>query len=270
METLTEQKINYETYLQIDKLLSAQQLLSSHHDEMLFILIHQIYELWFKELLHELEEVIRCFQNGNIQRSIKVLKRIETIQSVLIKQIDVLETMTPTEFATFRDNLRPASGFQSVQFREVEFMSGLKNPKFLKFFEAFPALKERLEKRLASPTLYDYFLRLLKSQGFNIPETVLNRDVSTPYEANDDVLKVIQSIYQEFNRYGDLYLLCEALLNYDEQFNFWRYRHVKMVERTIGMKTGTGGSTGAQYLASTLTDQFFPELWKVRDLIGSY
>jgi tryptophan 2,3-dioxygenase len=268
MEPLSSDRLNYESYLKIPELLSLQQLLSTHHDEMLFIQIHQTYELWFKQIFHELGELIRCFQNKDVQRSIKVLGRIHTIQEVLIKQIDILETMTPTEFAEFRDKLRPASGFQSVQFREIEFMSGLKNPYFLKMFSDLPSPQQRLAKQMMAPTLYDHFLKMLSERGFSIPESILKRDVSQPYERNADVLSVIEQIYKTCSHY-DLYMLCEALLNYDENFRLWRFRHIVMVERTIGMKSGTGGSAGAKYLASTLESRFFPELWEVRTIIGT-
>jgi tryptophan 2,3-dioxygenase len=193
-----------------------------------------------------------------------------TIQKVLVNQIDVLETMTPNEFATFRDNLRPASGFQSVQFREVEFLSGMKNPYFLNMFANMPEAKARLEARMAAPTLYDHFLKMLAGKGLDIPEAVLQRNVQELYQQNPQVTEVIRVIYEDTRQYYDLYMLCEAMLSFDESFALWRYRHVKMVERTIGMKTGTGGSTGAKYLASTLDGKFFPEIWDVRSLLGSY
>ncbi len=270
MNPPTPQAIDYESYLKVPELLSLQQLLSQHHDETLFILIHQVHELWFKEILHELNEVVRCFNADDIQRSVKVLHRILTVQKVLVAQIDVLETMTPIEFAAFRDHLRPASGFQSVQFREIEFFSGLKNHYFLKAFANQPNALERLEAHLAAPTLYDHFIRLLARRGFEIPQDVLERDVKEPYQSHEKVLHAIETIYQNTQRYFDLYTLCEALLSFDENFSFWRFRHLKMVERTIGMKTGTGGSSGAKYLASTIEGRFFPELWEVRNLIGTY
>lgn len=270
METLSQDRLTYESYLRIPELLQQQQLLSSHHDEMLFILIHQTYELWFKEILHEAAELLRCFRVDDVQRAIKVLNRLLTIQKVMISQIDVLETMTPTEFAAFRDQLRPASGFQSVQFRELEFFCGLKNPRFLQYFAGIPGSKARLETRMAEPTLYDAFLHMLSRRGFTIPETVLNRDVTLVHQEDAGIVDAIAAIYNDASTHFELYMLCEAMLNFDENLNFWRYRHVKMVERTIGMKTGTGGSTGAVYLAETLKLQCFPELWSVRSHIGSY
>ncbi len=270
MQSLSHDQVNYMTYLKVSELLDLQGLLSTHHDEMLFIVIHQVFELWFKQIMHELEELIRCFEADNIQRGIKVINRITTIQKVLITQIDVLETMTPTEFSEFRDNLRPASGFQSVQFREIEFLCGLKNENILNMFSGMPLLKARLEKWVGVPTIYDHFIRVLARRGFTIPDGVLNRNVQEPYQTNEAVLAAIEVIYKQPEAHYDLYTLCEALLNFDENFNLWRYRHVKMVERTIGMKTGTGGSAGAKYLMGTITSRFFPELWDVRALIGTY
>ncbi len=269
-QSMQHNALNYMNYLRIDELLSLQTLLSKHHDETLFIIIHQVYELWFKQVLHEMGEVIRCFEAGDVPRSIKVVHRILAIQKVMVTQIDVLETMTPTEFAEFRDRLRPASGFQSLQFREVEFLCGLKNPNMLAPFSTMAESLEKLQARLNAPTLYDHFIRMLAQKGFPIDENVLNRDVTKLYEENDSVLQAIKTIYQETHQYFELYMLCEALLSLEENFSLWRFRHLKMVERTIGAKTGTGGSSGAKYLASTMSSQFFPELWSVRNLIGTY
>lgn len=269
-DSINLEKLDYGSYLKIPQLLQLQQRLSAHHDEMLFILIHQVYELWFLEILHELQEVIRCFGQDEATRAIKVLNRVAAIQRVMIAQVDVLETMTPSEFAEFRDGLRPASGFQSRQFREVEFLCGLKNPRFLENYNHVPDERAMLEKRLQDPTLYDYFIRLLEKRGFSISPDVLNRDFSVPYTSQPSVLESIAIIYRHPDEHYDLYMLCEALLTLDENFNLWRYRHVKMVERTIGTKTGTGGSPGARYLRSTLEAVFFPELWEVRSLIGTY
>lgn len=271
MESLTEDKLTYESYLKVPELLGLQTLLSPHHDEMLFILIHQVYELWFKELLHELDEVVRCFNTQNIQRAVKVLNRVTTIQDVLVTQISVLETMTPNEFAEFRDKLRPASGFQSVQFREVEFLSGLKNPRFMTFFEHLPEALARLQKRYEAPTLYQHFLRLLNEAGFaGIDASLWEDPLKSPPHEHEPVLSALESIYRNPQAHYELYMLCESLVTYDENLSLWRYRHVKMVERTIGTKTGTGGSSGAQYLKSTLDDKCFPDLWEVRNRIGSY
>ncbi len=269
-ETSPLAKLTYERYLQVPALLSLQHLLSPHHDEMLFILIHQIYELWFKCILHELQEVMACFERNDVQRSCKVLNRVLNIQKVLVTQIDVLETMTPVEFAEFRENLRPASGFQSIQFREVEFLSGLKNVALIALLELDEEARARLEKRRLQPTLYDCFLRLLHRRGFPISDTVLNRDVSTPYGSDPAVLSAIEAIYRDTEHQYDLYLLCEALLSYDENIALWRYRHIQMVERTIGKKPGTGGSPGVEYLSTTLNKRCFPELWEVRTLLGAY
>jgi tryptophan 2,3-dioxygenase len=267
---MDQEPLSYIRYLNVDALLSQQQCRSNHHDEMLFIIIHQVYELWFKEILHELDAILRCFHQDDAPQALKVLNRIVTIQKVLVTQIDVLETMTPTEFAAFRDQLRPASGFQSAQFREVEFLSGLKNPAFLTMFKDIPDAFARLEDRMNAPTLYDGFLGLLSRRGFAIAPHVLNRTVRDPYTPDNSVLDALETIYTQIRPHYDLYLLSEALLNYEENISLWRFRHVKMVERTIGSKTGTGGSSGAAYLYSTLEAKCFPELWQVRNRLGSY
>lgn len=270
MDTSGHNPVTYQSYLKIDELLNLQHLLSEHHDEMLFILIHQVYELWFKCLLHELQAFITCLEQDNLPRALKVLKRMITVQKVLVNQIDVLETMTPTEFAEFRDNLRPASGFQSLQFRELEFKLGAKQPRYLMMFASIPEAQSRLQACMDGPTAYDYLLKSMARQGYEVPESVLKRDTKVLYESHPEVLACFEKLYKDPQQDYQLYQLCEALLDIDEHFSLWRYRHVKMVERTIGSKAGTGGSSGAQYLRSTLDIRFFPELWEVRAKIGSY
>ena len=260
----------YTSYLKIDELLSLQNLKSDHHDEMLFILIHQVYELWFKSMLHEMNALTAAIDDDSVPLALKVLKRIITVQKVLLSQLDVLETMTPTEFAKFRDNLRPASGFQSFQFRLIEFLSGQKKGDMIAMFDHLPVYKEQLIAAYNAPTVFDHVVRLLYNRGFDIPLSAVERDVTQPYESNEAVLDVLGSIYAEPDRWYDLYLLCETLIDYDEHFSFWRFRHVKMVERTIGSKTGTGGSSGAEYLRTTVDGRFFPDLWNIRNRIGSY
>jgi tryptophan 2,3-dioxygenase len=235
-------KLSYGTYLNIAKLLDLQKGLSREHDELLFIVAHQVYELWFKVVLFELEATRDRIDADDIFFARHYLQRVHVIERVLVEQIEVLETMSPQDFLAFRSQLAPASGFQSVQFREIEFLSGLKEPKYLARIEATPQEVERLRKRLDEPSLDDAFRGLVKRRG--APSLV--------------------EIFRDRERYGDLFDLCEALLDHDEAFAHWRARHVLMVERQIGSKTGTGGSSGAQYLRTTLDKRFFPELWDVR------
>jgi tryptophan 2,3-dioxygenase len=235
-------RLNYGSYLQVPELLSLQRAMTEAHDELLFIVVHQAYELWFKVLLHELESARDAMLAGDGFPARHYLERVKVIEHLLIEQIDVLETMSPQDFLAFRSELAPASGFQSVQFREIEFLSGLKNPAYLKRLEADNDERSRLERRLAEPTLWDGFTAMREKAGSpSLVEIIRNRQ-----------------------DHPDLFDLAEALLDHDEAFALWRSRHVMMVERQIGGKTGTGGSTGAQYLRSTLDKRFFLELWEVR------
>ena len=235
-------KLSYGTYLNIAKLLELQKGLSHAHDELLFIVAHQVYELWFKVVLFELEAARDRIDADDVFFARHYLHRVHVIERVLVEQIEVLETMSPQGFLAFRSQLAPASGFQSVQFREIEFLSGLKEPKYLARIEATPEETSRLRRRLDEPSLDDAFKRLVERRGS--PSLV--------------------DIFRDRQRYGDLFDLCEALLDHDEAFAHWRARHVLMVERQIGGKTGTGGSSGAEYLRTTLGKRFFPELWDVR------
>ena len=235
-------KLSYGTYLEVANLLELQKGLSPEHDELLFIVAHQVYELWFKVVLFELEAARDRIDANDIFFARHYLHRVHVIERVLVEQIEVLETMSPQDFLAFRSQLAPASGFQSVQFREIEFLSGLKEPKYLARIEATPDEMARLRRRLDEPSLDDAFRSLVERRGS--PSLV--------------------DIFRDRQRYGDLFDLCEALLDHDEAFAHWRARHVLMVERQIGGKTGTGGSSGAQYLRSTLDKRFFPELWDVR------
>jgi len=238
-------KLSYGTYLNVAKLLALQKALSREHDELLFIVAHQVYELWFKVVLFELEAARDRIDTGDIFFARHYLERVRVIERVLVEQLEVLETMSPQDFLAFRSQLAPASGFQSVQFREIEFLSGLKEPKYLARVEATPQEMARLRRRLDEPSLDDAFRRLVERRG------------SPP----------LVDIFRDRERYGDLFDLCEALLDHDEAFAHWRARHVLMVERQIGSKTGTGGSSGAEYLRTTLGKRFFPELWEVRSLL---
>lgn len=234
-------RLSYGSYLRIPELLELQQGLTTAHDELLFIVVHQAYELWFKVLVHELEAVRDAIQRDDLRTARHYLGRVKVIEALMVEQVGVLETMAPQDFLTFRSELAPASGFQSVQFREVEYLSGLKDRGYLKALADEPGARTRLERRLAEPSLADAFAELLARR--NLTVTDLYRDGA----GDTDVLD-----------------LAEALLDHDEGFRIWRIRHVEMVERQIGDKPGTGGSTGVKYLQSTLGKRFFPELWQVR------
>jgi tryptophan 2,3-dioxygenase len=250
--------LSYGSYLKIDELLALQQPLSrpAHHDEMLFIVIHQVYELWFKQVLHEIDAAMDALDRDDLLRVGKLFRRIHAIQRLLEEQVDILETMTPQEFNQFRDNLNPASGFQSVQFRELEFACGLRRTEILQWVELDEAHRARLERRLREPSLYDHAKALLARRGFATG-------------SSDELIESYRQIYSDEGRYYDLHLLLEELIEFDERFLLWRGRHVRMVERMIGNKRGTGGSSGAEYLSRTLDQRFFPELWAVRTQLGT-
>jgi tryptophan 2,3-dioxygenase len=235
-------KLSYGSYLKVPELLGLQERLSDEHDELLFIVAHQVYELWFKVVLFELEAARDRIAAADIFFARHYLSRVHVIETILVEQVRVLETMSPQDFLAFRSHLAPASGFQSVQFREIEFLSGLKEPKYLARLDATPDEVARLRRRLDEPSVADAFRELVKRRG------------------SPSLLE----IFRDRERYGDLFDLCEALLDHDSAFAHWRARHVLMVERQIGAKTGTGGSTGAEYLRTTLDKRFYPELWAVR------
>lgn len=251
------QRLSYTSYLQVDELLALQRPLSTpeHHDEMLFIIIHQVYELWFKQLLHELQAAMQALRTGELLRVTKYFRRIHTIQRILGEQIDVLETMTPQEFNAFRDNLNPASGFQSIQFRELEFLCGLQRTEALKYVELSDSARARLDRRAAEPSLYARFKEALAARGFAT-------------DTSEALLESLRRIYSNEAEHYDLYMLCEDMIEFDERLLLWRARHVHMVERMIGNRIGTGGSSGAGYLRTTLEYRLFPELWQVRTLLG--
>jgi tryptophan 2,3-dioxygenase len=235
-------ELSYGSYLKISELLDLQHGLSEEHDELLFIVAHQVYELWFKVVLDELEATRTRIDSDDIFFARHHLHRVHVVERLLIEQIEVLETMSPQDFLAFRSKLAPASGFQSVQFREIEFLSGLKDAKYIERIEGSADEMSRLKRRLDEPSLADAFHALVNRRGS--PSLV--------------------EIFRDRERYGDLFDLCEALLDHDEAFAHWRARHVLMVERQIGSKPGTGGSSGAQYLRSTLGKRFYPDLWEVR------
>ena len=255
--------ITYGTYLKVDELLSLQQPRSAgpEHDEMLFIVIHQVYELWFKEVLHELDRVVALLTADESHRAQHTLKRILTILKVLVGQLDILETMTPLEFLSFRSRLEAASGFQSDQFRQIEFMFGLKGPQAVARFPQGSRARTALERRFAAPTLWDAFLQYLAREGYPVPAVHLRRDTTAAIEPHAEIQEILTTIYRRDSKNAEL---CERLVDLDEGFQEWRYRHVKMVERTIGGKRGTGGSPGAEYLRSTVGRNVFPDLWEIR------
>lgn len=255
--------VTYSSYLKVDELLQCQQPLSEgpEHDEMLFIVIHQSYELWFKQLLHELDFLVRLFNGGERNRAQHTLKRVDAIYRTLIQQVDILETLTPLEFNSFRDRLSTASGFQSFQFRELEFLFGAKDAKKLENYEPGSDHYLRLQKRLEAPTLWDAFLNFLVKEGHRVPAGELERDFSQVAPPSPAVQKILIHIYRNDPLVSEI---CEALVDIDTSLQQWRYRHVKMVERTIGSKMGTGGSSGVSYLQGTLFRPVFPDLWAIR------
>lgn len=253
----------YADYLRLDELLELQRPRSDgpEHDEMLFIVIHQVYELWFKELLHELDHLEGLLRADDTPRAQATLKRVLTILKVLVAQIDVLETMTPLEFLSFRDRLESGSGFQSFQFREIEFALGHKRRGVVDHYPEGTVGRGRLERRWAGPTVWDAFLRYLAARGYAVPADARDRDPTRPVEPSRELQEILIGIYREDTTVSSV---CERLVDLDEGLQEWRYRHVKMVERTIGWKRGTGGSEGAAYLASTLSRPLFPDLWAIR------
>ena len=255
--------VTYSAYLKIDELLALQQPRSEgpEHDELLFIIVHQVYELWFKELLHELDRVVRLLQDDESHRAQHTLKRILTILKVLVAQLDILETMTPLEFLSFRARLEAASGFQSDQFRQIEFVLGAKTTAAIGRFPTGSRAHQALTARFEAPTIWDAFLRYLSREGYVVPPAQLTRDVTMPIEPSPELQRVLVDLYRRDAKNAEL---CERLVDLDEGMQEWRYRHVKMVERTIGSKPGTGGSGGASYLRTTLSEPLFPDLWAIR------
>lgn len=255
MESLT-----YSQYLALDQILSAQRPRSDEPDELLFIIIHQVYELWFKELLHELDRLQAHLAGGNTAGALHALRRVLTILKVAVAQVDVLETMTPRQFTGFRSRLEAASGFQSAQFRQIEAALGRRDPAMSADYPPGPD-REAIEARRNRPALFDSFARYLAVEGFAVPSAVLDRDVSQPHRPSAEMQAVLAQVYAAD---GTEAQIAERLVDMDEGLQEWRYRHVKMVQRTIGDKAGTGGSSGAEYLRSTLFVPAFPDLWEVR------
>jgi tryptophan 2,3-dioxygenase len=253
--------LTYTSYLALDEVLGAQRPRSEEHDELLFIVIHQVYELWFKQLLHEGAQLQRLLEDGQTPHALHTLKRILTILKTIVAQIDVLETMTPRQFLSFRDRLEAASGFQSAQFRELEAMLGRREERVLDNYAPDSAERARIVAAASRPSLFDSFLRYLAGQGYDVPAAVLERDVTRPLEPSSDVQRALLDTYRDD---GEPAQVCERMIDLDEGVMEWRYRHVQMVRRTIGDRRGTGGSPGAKYLATTLLQPAFPDLWAVR------
>jgi tryptophan 2,3-dioxygenase len=269
-----EKAITYTTYLKVEELLQLQQPLSDgpEHDELLFITIHQVYELWFQQILHELAALQPALEQGDTHRALALLGRVRTIMKTCVAQIDVLETMTPLQFQSFRARLSSASGFQSAQFRELEAVLGRRNHagsdaaagtgmKMAEHLVPGSPARLRVEAAMARPSVWDSALAYCHTRGHTMPAEVLERDVSTPWEPREDVQRVLVALHHNDPESA---MVCEALVDLDEGLGEWRYRHVKMVERTIGRKPGTGGSSGVGYLASTLFNPVFPDLWAIR------
>jgi tryptophan 2,3-dioxygenase len=265
--------LSYESYLRVNALTDLQHLISDppHHDEMLFIIVHQTYELWFKELLHEIDTIAGMIRAGQVLAAARLLGRCVEIEKVLIAQVTVLETMTPMDFLAFRERLAPASGFQSRQFRELEYALGMQDRRYLADHHDDPDALARLERRLTEPPLPEVFFGLLRQRGFDTPPLPEGReDGPGVAAARDRRIAALKGLYEGFEAHYDLFLLAEALLELDLQFQVWRRRHVLMVERVIGGRRGTGGSSGASYLKTTLEKRAFPELWDVRTSMSAH
>jgi tryptophan 2,3-dioxygenase len=256
--------LSYGEYLQLAKLLDAQKPLSYEHDEMMFIIIHQTSELWMRLFLHELGGVRECVRRDSLGPSFKMLARISQVQAQLIAIWDVLSTMTPSDYSAFRNVLGRSSGFQSVQYRLLEFGLGNKNAQVIAVHQRDPQAYQALKQALEAPSLYDDVLALLSRRGYGIPESYLARDFSEPYRASKQVAGAWLGVYHNAQKDFDLYELAERLIDVDHQFQLWRAHHLKTVERIIGYKPGTGGTSGVAYLAKALELKFFPELWQIR------
>jgi tryptophan 2,3-dioxygenase len=266
---------SYGGYLRLDRLLDAQQPVSRgaddapRHDEMLFIIQHQVSELWMKLMIHELRAAIAHVRADALEPCFKILARVKLIQKQLFEQWAVLETLTPSEYEAFRPALGTASGFQSAQYRAIEFLLGNKQAAILDVFRHEPATFAELDALLHAPSLYDEFLRLLARRGLPVPRASLVRDVTKPYVRNADLVPVLARIYEDPEQWWDAYDMCEKLVDVEEAFQLWRFRHMKTVERIIGYKPGTGGSSGVAFLRRALEHSFFPELLDVRAVIGA-
>ncbi|MBY0123159.1 tryptophan 2,3-dioxygenase [Bacillus sp. S/N-304-OC-R1] len=264
IKTEFQNDMSYGDYLCLEKILSSQHRLSDHHDEMLFIIIHQTSELWMKLIIHELSAATECIQNNRLDSSFKMLSRVSRIQHQLIQSWQVLSTLTPADYLQFRSKLGHSSGFQSYQNRLIEFLLGQKNPQTLLVYQHNKELYSQLQNSLNKPSIYDASIQALANRGFSINDSSLNRDWSQPYELNEHVEAAWLKVYRNVDQYWDLYELAEKLVDIGSQQQLWRYQHMSTVERIIGNKKGTGGSSGVTYLKRLLEYQFFPELWSLR------
>lgn len=262
---ISERK-NYGGYLYLERLLSAQKPLSEpeHHDEMLFIIQHQTSELWLKLIIHELTAAIELVQAGHLSRASKILARVKQIQKQLFEQWAVLATLTPSEYVQFRGVFGNASGFQSVQYRQVEFLLGNKNEEMLKVFPVDSKSRKILQQTLEQPSIYDVFIKHLYEQGYPVDKTLVERDLHQPHQYNESLMRALVDVYRQPESHWPIYALCEQLVDVEESFQLWRFRHMKTVERIIGFKEGTGGSSGVAFLQKALSLTFFPELLKLR------
>jgi tryptophan 2,3-dioxygenase len=259
----------YGDYLHLDELLAAQRPVTDVHDEMLFIIQHHTSELWIKLLLHELDLAVKLVRDDRLVETFKIFARVGHIQRMLYEQWAVLETMTPSEYLQFRDALGKASGFQSYQYRALEFVLGNKDVNTLKPHQHDPRVHAELAARLATPSLYDEFLRWLARQGYAVPQDRLERDFTQPYTKSAAVTEVFRIVYAEPERHYAAYDMCEKLVDVEERFQLWRFRHMTTVKRIIGFAQGTGGSSGVGFLKKALELTFFPELWDVRTQIAA-
>ena len=269
--------VTYNTYLKVRELKELQKCLSdpAHHDEELFIIIHQTYELWFKLILHEIDEIFRLLEAGKTRRATWFVRRIVAIFKVLVNQIHILETMSPRDFLGFRNALKPASGFQSSQFREIEIACGLRDKTVMEHFEKDALSYPELERRAKEPSLRNAFYQLLRHKGFMLPEMNETEGPLSPEDEKESLnlenqrINELRKLYEQTEKYADLHDLAETFVDLDEQLALWRTHHVTVVERVIGFRQGTGGSEGVQYLRSTLVKRCFPDLWKVRTVLES-
>jgi len=263
--------LSYNKYLRVQDLINLQDCLSdpAHHDELLFITVHQAYELWFKQVLHEIDAAISLLEQDRVPAATRAIKRVVDIEKLLVNQIHILEGMTPISFLAFRDQLNPASGFQSMQFREIEFSSGLKDTSIIREFSSDEFARQRLQARLESQSLADCFYRVLQRRGLTAPVSSPEGDSAQQKKEYGERTRAVLEILTHFEERYEEFQLAEALLEHDEYFSLWRSHHIKMVERMVGAKRGTGGSEGIGYLKMTLDKKFFPELWEARTYLDT-
>jgi len=267
IHTDLQDRMSYDKYLSLDTVLNAQHTLSSQHDEMLFIIIHQASELWLKLAGHEVEAARRNVRDNDFRHAFKVIARVKLILNQLVHSWNILSTMTPVDYLTFREKLGPASGFQSYSYRRLEFLLGNKNAGLIDVYRHNPVVYEELQELLHSPSLYDEVVRKLSNSGFDINSGKLERDFSLPYEPDDSVENAWLEIYRDADKYFELYELGEKLVDIEDSFQLWRFKHMYTVQRIIGHRRGTGGSSGVPFLKKALDMSFFPELFAIRTIL---